>query len=166
MRALSVKQPWAWMIAHGIKTVENRRWMTSVRGPVLIHASQTIDPVGLTVASERHIEIPATELYLGGIVGIVDILRCVEIGDEPSWCGYYAWMTGPYCFILGGARPLAFYACRGKQRFFDVQYPLPLPTPVRVVDQPLQIVIGADEGCERGGGGTGRAQEEKPVIAR
>jgi len=41
MKALSVRQPWAWLIAHGLKPVENREWETHYRGPVLIHASKT-----------------------------------------------------------------------------------------------------------------------------
>ena len=39
MRALSVRQPWASLIAWGEKTVECRSWSTKYRGPLLIHAS-------------------------------------------------------------------------------------------------------------------------------
>ena len=41
MKALSIKQPWASLIAHGIKDIENRTWATKYRGKVLIHASGT-----------------------------------------------------------------------------------------------------------------------------
>ena len=41
MKALSIKQPWASLIAHGIKDIENRTWATKYRGKVLIHASCT-----------------------------------------------------------------------------------------------------------------------------
>ncbi len=43
MKALSIKQPWAYLIAAGIKDVENRTWKTNYRGKFLIHAPQTID---------------------------------------------------------------------------------------------------------------------------
>lgn len=43
MKALSVRQPWAWAIARGHKGVENRSWTTAYRGPLLIHASMRID---------------------------------------------------------------------------------------------------------------------------
>ena len=52
MKALSVKQPWANMIASGEKTIETRTWMTSFRGPILIISSKLprIDPAGCVVA--------------------------------------------------------------------------------------------------------------------
>lgn len=40
MKALSVRQPYAWLIVNGIKDIENRTWRTGYRGPVLIHASK------------------------------------------------------------------------------------------------------------------------------
>ena len=39
MKALSIIQPWASLIAVGIKDIENRTWRTSYRGEFLIHAS-------------------------------------------------------------------------------------------------------------------------------
>ena len=39
MLALSIRQPWAWLILRAGKDVENRDWSTKVRGRVLIHAS-------------------------------------------------------------------------------------------------------------------------------
>ena len=41
MKALSVCQPWAWAIVHGIKKVENRWRPTRHRGPLVIHASRS-----------------------------------------------------------------------------------------------------------------------------
>jgi hypothetical protein len=39
MKALSVMQPWATLIALGAKRIETRSWSTSYRGPLAIHAS-------------------------------------------------------------------------------------------------------------------------------
>lgn len=39
IRVLSVRQPWAGLIVHGFKALENRDWETSYRGPLAIHAS-------------------------------------------------------------------------------------------------------------------------------
>jgi hypothetical protein len=41
MNALSVCQPFASLIISGEKRVENRRWSTSYRGPLLIHAGKS-----------------------------------------------------------------------------------------------------------------------------
>lgn len=39
MKALSLRQPWASLVALGVKTVETRSWSTSYRGPLAIHAA-------------------------------------------------------------------------------------------------------------------------------
>lgn len=44
MRILTLRQPWATLVAIGEKTVENRRWSTSYRGPLAIHAGEAWDP--------------------------------------------------------------------------------------------------------------------------
>jgi hypothetical protein len=38
MKAITVRQPWAWAIAAGAKTVENRTRGSAYRGPLAIHA--------------------------------------------------------------------------------------------------------------------------------
>ena len=43
MRALSIRQPWAYLIAIGAKDVENRSWLTRFRGRIYIHASKRFD---------------------------------------------------------------------------------------------------------------------------
>ncbi len=40
MRALTILQPWAEMIARGVKRVENRTWRTKYRGEIAIHAGK------------------------------------------------------------------------------------------------------------------------------
>lgn len=42
MKALTLWQPWATFVAHGIKTIETRSWDTSYRGFLAIHAAQSI----------------------------------------------------------------------------------------------------------------------------
>lgn len=40
MKALTIRQPWASLIAHGVKTIETRSWSTKYRGPLAIHAGK------------------------------------------------------------------------------------------------------------------------------
>ena len=40
MKALTIRQPWASLIAAGVKTIETRSWRTSYRGPLAIHAGK------------------------------------------------------------------------------------------------------------------------------
>lgn len=37
MKALSILQPWAWLIVNGNKDIENRNWHTRFRGRFLVH---------------------------------------------------------------------------------------------------------------------------------
>jgi hypothetical protein len=43
VKALTIRQPWAWATIYGGKDVENRRWRTAYRGPLLIHAGKNAD---------------------------------------------------------------------------------------------------------------------------
>ena len=43
MKTLSIRNPWAYLIAYGVKDVENRSWKTDYRGELLIHASGKSD---------------------------------------------------------------------------------------------------------------------------
>ena len=43
LKCLSIQQPWAWLIVNGYKEIEKRDWLTSYRGPVLIHAGARLD---------------------------------------------------------------------------------------------------------------------------
>lgn len=38
MKALTLHQPWASLVAFGVKSIETRSWSTSYRGPLAIHA--------------------------------------------------------------------------------------------------------------------------------
>lgn len=40
MKALTLWQPWASLVALGVKTIETRSWSTSYRGPLAIHAAK------------------------------------------------------------------------------------------------------------------------------
>lgn len=41
MKALTLWQPWASLVALGVKTIETRSWSTGYRGPLAIHAAST-----------------------------------------------------------------------------------------------------------------------------
>ena len=40
MKALTLTQPWATLVAEGTKRIETRGWSTPYRGPILIHAAK------------------------------------------------------------------------------------------------------------------------------
>lgn len=64
MKCLSLKQPYAYLLASGKKTIEIRKWNTKYRGELLIHASKTMNDEACSVLNiERHL------LVKGAIIG-------------------------------------------------------------------------------------------------
>ena len=117
--ALSIRQPWAWLILNAGKDIENRSWHTKFRGRVLIHASKgmTLDEYNETAEWVRYnvqphcVLPPFHSLPRGGIVGEVEITDCV-FNSESLW---YADQWG---FVLRNAKPLPFQPCKGALGFF------------------------------------------------
>lgn len=117
MKALSVRQPWAWLIVHGGKDIENRTWKTAYRGPVLIHAAKKVDLTAYNSLADEGIGLPPMEeLHTGGIIGRVEIVDCVSI--SPS-----GWFSGPYGLVLANPAALTFHPCRGQLFFFQPGLP-------------------------------------------
>lgn len=46
IKAISLWQPWASLVAAGVKMHETRHWPTSYRGPIAICAAKTVDTAG------------------------------------------------------------------------------------------------------------------------
>ncbi|MBD9376159.1 ASCH domain-containing protein [Pseudoxanthomonas sp. PXM04] len=116
MLAVSVIQPWAWLIVHGYKPVDNRKEPHEHRGPTLIHAGQKFDQAGYDLVRECYPEIPmpAPDAFpKGGIVGVATITDCVTRLNS-------SWFFGPYGFLLEDAKPLPLVPFRGQLGFFNV----------------------------------------------
>lgn len=126
MKALSIRQPWAWLIVNGGKDVENRDWPTRYRGLILIHAGkgmtldeyESADYFASVVAPT--IDVPPREsLERGGVVGIAELADCVERSESPWFCGKYG-------FVLRNVRPLPFMPWRGELGLFEIPQPAAL----------------------------------------
>lgn len=50
MKALTLWQPWASLVAIGAKRIETRSWSTTYRGPLAIHAAKRTPPKALALA--------------------------------------------------------------------------------------------------------------------
>jgi ASCH domain len=93
MKSLSIKQPWASLIAHGIKPIENRTWRTKFRGRIYIHASAKPAKINFEVAGQASAQeitissmlnqVEEDELF-SCIIGEVDIIDCV-VNHESIW---------------------------------------------------------------------------------
>ena len=91
MKAITIWQPYASLIATGIKQYETRSWSTNYRGKILIHSAKR--PVSLWLSilwknahllDGRMIACNASALPLGAIVAIADLVDCLEISETES----------------------------------------------------------------------------------
>ena len=118
LKAISIRQPWAWLVANGHKEIENRIWATHIRGPVLIHAGLSMSDFTVyeldSIKKEYRVKVPL-KLHTGGIVGVAEIVDCVEKHRSK-------WFDGPYGWVLANARPLPFRSCLGKLKFFEPDF--------------------------------------------
>lgn len=124
MKAISVRQPWAWLIINGGKDIENRDWPTKMRGRVLVHASKGMtraeyeDVRGFLFMDRKldHLldQLPSFDsLQRGGIIGSVEIVDCVTESES-------SWFMGKHGFVLRDSRPLQFIPYKGSLGFFNV----------------------------------------------
>ena len=126
-RAISLRQPWASLMAHGHKRIENRSWPTKFEGPLLIHASlwwrreeierdwalslSILENAGLASPSFGMDEMRAAR---GGVIGRMTVTGCLAESDDPFF-------FGPYGFPTRDAHALdKVVACRGMLGIFAV----------------------------------------------
>lgn len=131
MRAITVRQPWAWAIVHAGKDVENRtrNIAGSYRGPLAIHAGLSTasveeamyDPRVRTPYSELVDQGRRPDLRYGAILGVVDLVDAhpadylPDPGGDPAaytpcspWAQYPNWLLDPMWHLaLKNPRALA-----------------------------------------------------------
>lgn len=121
MKALSVRQPWAWLICNAGKTIENRSWSTNYRGPILIHAAQGMRTAEFDDACAwlrwKRLPVPTladmASAARGAIVAEASIVGVVKASTSP-------WFVGPYGWVLANVRPVPAVHVRGALGLFDV----------------------------------------------
>lgn len=70
MKAITIKNPWAYLICSGEKDIENRSWRTNFRGRVLIHTAKTYDCRDFV----PRVICPSPQ---SAIIGSVEIVDCI-----------------------------------------------------------------------------------------
>lgn len=114
-RGLTVRQPWAGLIASGHKPIENRTWPTRWRGLLLIHAAAK-PQWGVTVPNSLLLAATGGNCEpLGAIVAVAHLVDCVRYRDLDSDLKCHPTAEGPWCWLLAGVvqlrRPIS---CQGK----------------------------------------------------
>ena len=113
MKALTVCQPYAELIARGQKRIENRTWRTQYSGSLLIHA-------GLSRSWLRPGDAEKFPgMAFGAIIAEVLLRGWAPIGHLPAAWQDDPYASGPYCWLLSGVRRFAKpIPCRGAQRLW------------------------------------------------
>jgi len=108
MKALTLSQPWASLVALGLKRIETRSWKTRYRGRLAIHAAKGFPaqarrfadeerfrgrlpeylPLGAFLCTVNLIDCQPTELIAPGLVGLEHLY-----GDYTP--GRWAWLFKP-----------------------------------------------------------------------
>jgi hypothetical protein len=125
VRALTVRQPWAWAIARGHKTIENRSWATAYRGPLAIHAAAKWDDDGEYVLREvvqrirEQGDFPpktlADDLPFSGTGLIVAVVDLVDICTKRFGCDCGPWaVAGETHWKLANAHLRTGPAVKGR----------------------------------------------------
>lgn len=82
MKALSLWQPWASLMAAHVKRHETRHWATAYRGPIAIHAAKRIDVAGAPDALCIDALGPnwSRTVPIGMVVAVGQLASCTEAG--------------------------------------------------------------------------------------
>ena len=107
MKAISLHQPWASLIAEREKTIETRFWYTHYRGDLLI----------VSTKKPKWGNLP-----LGKALAIVDLYECrpMERKDEKAArCAF----EGQWAWLLRNIRPIEPFSVKGSQGFYEVEMP-------------------------------------------
>lgn len=144
MKALSLWEPWASLIAQGSKTIETRSWHTNYRGPVLIHAAKRWGR-----DQQKLVDIcwPIAMFFpadwtppLGCALAVATLADCFSITapmiehmqrEADAWdhggemthdaAEYYFgdWKVGRFGWLFRDVRPITPFPVRGRQGLWD-----------------------------------------------
>jgi hypothetical protein len=104
MKAISIKQPWANLIAQGVKTIETRSWRTNYRGDILIVSSRNPD------------------IYPAGVaVCIAEIYDCRKMLSEDESLAGVKHDNNKYSWLLRNVRPVKIFPARGMPGIYEVK---------------------------------------------
>lgn len=132
IKALTISQPYASLIASGEKWVENRRWPTKYRGPLAIHAGK----------GKQYLNTEELKEYpTGCVIAVVELTACVNLVQAKYQVGIsnggllldrdsgtsltiqdmlsHDHTEGPFCWVLENVQEIEPFPYRGAQGLWD-----------------------------------------------
>lgn len=126
MKALTLWQPWASLVAVGAKRIETRSWQTSYRGPLAIHAAKFLPPMipgRLVMKAMFALDLQLLRLPRGCVVATCDLVGAERIDVNTDYGSNLAlgdFTPGRYAWHLSNVRQLAVpIPARGKQGLWN-----------------------------------------------
>ena len=146
MKAITILQPWASLIACGAKKIETRGWATKYRGPIAIHAGKQWEmwrrrltynnpffEALWPVMTEEELKSDgygrSQMLPVGAVIAIAELVDCVEIGHEAELASgiivtgnelaFGDYSLGRYAWLLENVRPITPVPARGQQGLWN-----------------------------------------------
>jgi hypothetical protein len=127
MKALTISQPFASLIASGEKGVENRRWPTRHRGPIAIHAGK---------GTQYLTRLALADYPTGCVIAIAQLVACVrwddltaerqpamralfDAGVLPNDVIWHEYTEGPWCWVLRGVCRIKPVKCAGMPGLWE-----------------------------------------------
>lgn len=113
-KALTVRQPWAHLIAVGIKKIENRTWQTNFRGVLYIHAGSKMHETSMDQINQKFgLDVKPEQLTFSAIIARVDLVDIISRSDDPFF-------EGPYGWVFENTQILKPFPLSGKMGLFDL----------------------------------------------
>lgn len=133
MKALTIWQPYASLIAKGLKGYETRGFRTHYRGPILIHSGQRPMHWILKHSAENALDVAIESfgmesfmrLPVGCAICIVDLVDCIEMTPEfiakqsKTELAVGDWQPGRYAWKLENPREISPVELSGKQGLWN-----------------------------------------------
>lgn len=131
MKAITLWEPWATLVALEVKRWETRSWWTNYRGPLAIHAaSKKRFHSHYMKAAQTNITAPdlkIEDLSFGQIVAVCELTACIEMthkmimGMTETERMLGDWLEGSYAWALENVRALDKpITVLGKQGLWDL----------------------------------------------
>jgi hypothetical protein len=100
MKVLTVKEPWASLIAYGYKEYEFRSWKTNYRGKILIHAGKSLEKDVSELFKDYNLDYSK-----GEIIAVADLTDCILVDEE-----FNKELLNKNCLVYGNTNHTMKYA--------------------------------------------------------
>lgn len=131
MKCLTLRQPWATLLALRAKKHETRSWSTNYRGPIAIHAGKNRDHVELLEKQPFRCELNRAgylvhdDFEFGAVIAVGKLVSCQPItldlarGVSETERLFGDWSPGQLAWELQDIKMVGPYPCRGYQRLWN-----------------------------------------------